>query len=190
MRLFAKRRSAVRAGATRRSLSPKRAKVRLYSHLISIKTAIGLLQMPEALAYCGMVRSSLLWVTVLGSAVLANACGSKPSVNNHGTDPFDAGSNQDAAAGATGNDDGGGLVVGIGDGGESGGGMSETLSIKAEVSTVTVDVGKAPPEVAIHAFLGKDPVKVAWSVDRGDLASISPGVGSDTALVPTGNSAG
>jgi len=157
---------------------------------LSIKGAIGLLQMPEALAYCGMVRSSLLWVVVLGSAVAANACGSKPSVNNHGNDPFDAGNNdQDAAAGSNGNDDGGGLVVGIGDGGDSGG-VSETLTIKADSSTVTVDVGKALPEVAIHAFLGKDPVKVAWSVDRGDLASISPGVGTDTALVPTGNSAG
>jgi hypothetical protein len=69
-------------------------------------------------------------------------------------------------------------------------GVSETLTVKAESTTVTVNIGEALPEVAVTAFLGDEPVKVAWSVDRGDLAGVTPGVGSETKFVPTGNAGG
>src|SRR6185369_4269529 len=134
-----------------------------------------------------MVRSSLPWVVLLGSAVLVNACSSKPSVNNP-SDPYDAGPN-DQTAGGSNLDDGGGLIVGNAGAGSTTG-VSETLTVKAESSTVSVELGKALPKVAVRAFLGKDPVKVAWSVDRGDLASVGPGVGLETSLTPTGSAAG
>src|SRR6478736_275985 len=136
-----------------------------------------------------MVRSSLLWVA-LGSAVLAGACSSKPSVNNH-TDPFDAGTNDPGTGGGSnGGDDGGGLVVGNDTAGTSNGGVNETLTIKAESSMVAVDPAKPMPKVVVRAFLGKVPVKVAWSVDRGDLGSVGPGTGSETSFTPTGSTAG
>ena len=40
------------------------------------------------------------------------------------------------------------------------------------------------------AFIGAVPAKAAWSVDHGDLASVSPGVGSETAFVPSGTAGG
>jgi hypothetical protein len=136
-----------------------------------------------------MVRTGLLSVLVFGSTLLAGGCGSKPSVNNH-ADPFDAGTGQghDAAAGANG-DDGGGLVVGNGDAGAPDG-INAKLTVKAESTTVTVELGQALPKVPVKAFLGDEPVQVAWSVDRGDLGGISPGVGAQTALVPSGNAGG
>jgi len=132
-----------------------------------------------------MVRTAPFWVLLLGSAVLGSACSSKPSVDNH-PDPYDAGSN--AQAGSNG-DDGGGLMVGNAGSGSSTG-VSQTLTVKAESSTITVELGKPAPKLVVRAFLGGDPVQVAWSVDRGDLASVSPGVGLETTLVPTGNAAG
>ena len=138
-----------------------------------------------------MLRTAPRWVLLLGSAALFGACGGNPAVNKQ-PDPFDAGGNGaqggGSAAGSNG-DNGGGFIIGIGDGGESDG-VSETLTVKADSSTVTVNLGDALPEVAVTALLGGVPAKVAWSVDRGDLASISPGVGSETTFVPTGNAAG
>ena len=126
-----------------------------------------------------MVRKVRLVALLLGSAALFSACGN-PQLS-HSDDTFDSGTRdgQDAAAGSSGGDDGG-LVVG------SAGtsvGVTETLTVKAESSTVTVNIGEAPPEVAVTAFLGNAPVQAAWNVDRGDLASISPGVGTLEAAV-------
>src|SRR6478735_7162025 len=113
-----------------------------------------------------MVRSSLLWAVLVSSAGFSIACGSNPAINTP-PDPFDAGSGHDGdASGGANGDDGGGLVVGTG------------------------DAGAALPKVAVKAFLGDVAVKVGWSVDRGDLASISPGAGSQTTLIPTGNAGG
>src|SRR6188768_832673 len=137
-----------------------------------------------------MVRTLPRWVLLLTSTALFGACGSNPAVTNPGN-TLDAGTgdDQDAGAGSKG-DDGGGLMVGNGNAGSSSGEVTEKLTVKAERSTVTVELGSALPEVAMTAFLGDVPAKVAWRVDRGDLASISPGIGSETAFVPTGNTAG
>jgi len=138
-----------------------------------------------------MLRTAPSLLLVLASVAAVSACGGTPAVNNK-DQPFDAGSNDDADAtagggGWKGND--GGLNVGNGDAGASDD-VGGTLSVKAEKTTVTVNVGAALPKVAVSAFLGDVPAQVAWSVDRGDLASISPGVGSETSLVPTGNAGG
>jgi WD40 repeat protein len=134
-----------------------------------------------------MVRTAL-WVLLLSSSALFSACGSNPAVN-HPPDPLDAGGDDDAQAAAAGSngDDGGGLIVGSAGAGD---GVSQTLTVKAAKSIVTVELGEALPEVAVQAFLGDELAKVAWSVDRGDLASISPGVGSETAFVPSGTAGG
>jgi len=138
-----------------------------------------------------MLRTAPHWVLLLGSAALFGACGSNPDVNKQ-PDPFDTGGNGaqggGAASGSNG-ENGGGLIIGIGDGGASDG-VSETLTVKADSSMVTVNLSDALPKVPVTALLGGVPTKVAWSVDRGDLASISPGVGSETTFVPTGNAAG
>ncbi len=82
-----------------------------------------------------MVRTAPLWVLFLGSAALVSACGSNPAVTNQG-DGFDAGpdNGQDAAAGSNG-DDGPGLIVGSAGASD---GVNETLTVKAERTTVTV----------------------------------------------------
>jgi hypothetical protein len=134
-----------------------------------------------------MVRTAPLWLLLLGSAALFSACGSTPVIT-HQTDLYDAGndSGHDAAAGSDGHDSGG-LIIGSAGAAD---GVSETLTVKADSSTVTVNLGDALPHVAVRAFLGNLPAKVGWSIDRGDLASISPSVGSEATFVPTGNAAG
>ena len=136
-----------------------------------------------------MLRRAPLMVLLLGSVSVFNACGSNPAVSNEGQ-PFENGgsggrSGNDAGTSAKGGD--GELIVGSAG---SDDGVSDTLTVKAETKTVTVNLGEAVPKVAIDAFLGDVPVKVAWSVDRGDLASVTPGAGSKTSLVPTGSAGG
>ncbi|HKO49475.1 MAG TPA: Ig-like domain-containing protein [Polyangiaceae bacterium] len=135
-----------------------------------------------------MLRTAPFLLLLLSSVAAVSACGSNPVVQNK-DQPFDAGGNDDdldaAAAGSNGNDSG--LIVGNAG---SNDGVNETLTVKAERTTVTVELGAALPKVAVTAYLGDVPVKVAWSVDRGDLASVSPGVGSKTSLVPTGSAGG
>ncbi|HEY3256617.1 MAG TPA: hypothetical protein VGJ91_21815, partial [Polyangiaceae bacterium] len=137
-----------------------------------------------------MARTALLWVLV-GSVALVSACGSNPAVNNQPNGFGAAGKdNQDpSAAGSSNGDDDPGLIVGNGDGGAADG-VSGTLTVKAESTTVTVNIGEPLPEDAVRAFVGGVPSKVAWSVDRGDLGSVSPSVGSEAAFVPTGTAGG
>jgi len=138
-----------------------------------------------------MLRTAPLLALLLGSVTVFSACGGKPAINNQGP-ALDAGihDDQDAAGGSNGDDSG--LVVGDGAGnaGTSNGGVTEKLTVKAESATVTVNLGEALPKVAVTAFLGAVPVKVAWSVDRGDLANVTPGVGAETELVPNGSAGG
>src|SRR6187431_2126867 len=99
----------------------------------------------------GMVRTLPRWVLLLTSTALFAACGSNPAVTNPGN-TLDAGAGDDQDAGT--GDDGGGLMVGNGNAGSSSGGVTEKLTVKAERSTVTVELGSALPKVAITAFLG------------------------------------
>jgi len=136
-----------------------------------------------------MFRNAPLVLLLLGSAALVSACGGNPAVNNQGQS-FDTGGKggsdgNDGNAGSK--DDDPGLIVGSAGADD---GVNDTLTVKAESDTVTVNIGKAPPKVAVSAFLGDKPAQVAWSIDRGDLAGVSPGVGSKTSLVPTGNAGG
>ena len=133
-----------------------------------------------------MLRSAPLIVLLLCSVAGASACGGNPSVSNK-DQPFDAGGN-----GGNGGNDGtgaGGPGLIVGSAGDDTA-VTDTLTVKADSDTITVNLGAAPPQVAVAAFVGGVPAQVAWSVDRGDVASVSPGVGSKTALVPTGKLGG
>ena len=138
-----------------------------------------------------MLRRAPLMALLLGSVAVFNACGSNPAVTNDGP-PFENGGN--GGSGNNGNDAGNSAKGGDGDliVGSAGtdDGVSDTLTVKAETTTVTVNLGEDLPKVAVTAFLGDVPVKVAWSIDRGDLASVTPGAGSKTSLVPTGSAGG
>lgn len=129
-----------------------------------------------------MVRSASVWFSLLGSVALLSACGSNPAVGNQPGGFAGSGGGQDATGGS-------GPILTVGDGG-SPDGVDETLTIQAESTTVTVNLGEPLPRLSVKAFLGTAPAKVAWSVDRGDLASVSPGVGTESAFSPTGNAAG
>ncbi len=159
----------------------------MHAHLLSIDAAIWLQIATEAFAYYRYGSHSAALGLVPRFSRSGQRLRQQSAVTNQG-DGFDAGPDdgQDAAAGSNG-DDGPGLIVGSAGASD---GANETLTVKAERTTVTVNLDEAPPEVAVSAFLGDVPARVAWSVDRGDLAGVSPGVGSETAFVPTGSAGG
>ena len=58
------------------------------------------------------------------------------------------------------------------------------------LQTITVAAGQTTPTVAYKATLNGNPVSAAWTVDRGDLATIGAGPSPDGTLKPTGTTGG
>ncbi len=55
-----------------------------------------------------------------------------------------------------------------------------------EPQTVTVDLGASSPTVSFEALLDGEPIAAAWSVDRGDVATITLGASKTGVVTPTG----
>jgi len=132
-----------------------------------------------------MVRTAPSFIALFCVTLVLGGCGD-PDVT-HGFEGIDGTSGKGQGTGASGNL-GGGLT--IGDAGAPGSGVTEMLRLKADKTQVTVEAGEALPEVNVTALLGDVPVQVAWSVDRGELATLSPSVGSKTILTPSGSAGG
>jgi hypothetical protein len=58
------------------------------------------------------------------------------------------------------------------------------------LQTITVPVGQTMPSVTFKATLDGAPIKAAWTVDRGDLATIAAGPSEQGVLQPTGSTGG
>ena len=140
-----------------------------------------------------MLRTTPRFAAFMGTVALVSACGGDPSIYNpkKGIDDSNQDDGKQGAAGMKGSDDP--LMIGNA-GSDSQGdpddGRTGELNVMADATEVVVERGEALPEVKVKAFLGKTPVQVAWSIDRGELAGISPDVGSSTTFVPSGNVGG
>jgi hypothetical protein len=81
--------------------------------------------------------------------------------------------------------------VGVGGAGQTTGGSMQGLDVQpADPQTITVAIGQATPTVDYKATVNGSPANVAWSIDRGDVGSITTGPASSTSFTPKGKSGG
>src|SRR5271170_1857506 len=131
------------------------------------------------------LRSSFLCLFLpLLIGVLAAACGSSNSDSSFGQhDTTDAGVTGDGTTPPR--DSGlineGSIINGDGSGGSSGGSGDSSAGFDVEptaLQTVTVTLGMPIPTVVFTATDQGQPVTAGWSVDAGNLASITSGASS------------
>ena len=142
------------------------------------------------------LRSStgMLFVPLAIGAWLA-ACGSG-STQSSFTGGVDSGSSDGTTpSGDSGPGTGdGGSLIGSGDGGEGGAqGGDSAAGFDVEPSTLqtlTVTLGQPVPTVVFTATDDGQPVSAGWSVDRGNLASITAATSPDGTVTPTGTTGG
>jgi hypothetical protein len=60
----------------------------------------------------------------------------------------------------------------------------------AALQTITVPAGQTMPTVTYAATLGGQPIKAAWTIDRGDLGTIGAGPSAQAVFQPTGMTGG
>jgi hypothetical protein len=124
------------------------------------------------------------WLLLLGTSLVAStsvaACGGKGSGTGAGS------TTTTGAGGGT-----GGGITGLGGSFLDGGGTNQTLDVEpSTLQTIPVVAGVAMPPIAYTATLSGVPVTVAWSVDRGDAATITPASGTGATFAPTGTAGG
>ncbi len=129
------------------------------------------------------LRSTLWLLTFASSAAYFAACNSTPEFE--GDSGGDGDGDNGAAGAGNGEADGDSdIEVPVGDGDDSSG-ASFSVSPK-KLQTITVEMGENNPSVEFEALLGDKPVKAGWSVDRGDIASITVGASKTGTITPTG----
>src|SRR6478735_7544505 len=64
------------------------------------------------------------------------------------------------------------------------------LAVTAESTLVEVTIGQTPRKIRLEATQNGVPVDASWTVDRGDIGSISPAIASSVAFVATGKTGG
>jgi hypothetical protein len=80
---------------------------------------------------------------------------------------------------------------GPGDGGGGSGGSGGTLTIEpSDPQTLTVTLGQTMPSVQYNAAYNGTPVSVAWTIDRGEVASVVTGPSASTTVAPKGTAGG
>jgi len=140
-------------------------------------------------------RSSLfiLFVPLLVGAIAAACGGSNPGSTfvQHGLDGGDDGTTPLSDSGSGGGHDGS-FINGDASGSSSGGGDSSAgFDVEpSAVQTVTVTIGQPIPTVVFKATEMGQPVTAGWSVDRGNLASITAGASVTGTVAPTGTGGG
>src|SRR5580658_7006629 len=139
-----------------------------------------------AMAHSG--RPLALLVASLLTAAVGGACGSS-SGGSVFTGADGGSSGGDDALGDDGSSqDGTCLLCGDGAGGDAPFGVFDVEP--STLQTITVTAGQTTPTVPFQATLGPNPVGAAWTVDRGDLASINAGPAPTGTLAPTGTTGG
>jgi len=138
----------------------------------------------------GMLRLPLAGLLApLVAAVVAGACGSSPAGSAfHGADGGDGSIGDDALGDDSPSLPDGPCFICDGSGGSDAQGVFDVEP--ASLQTVTVTAGQMMPTVVYSATLGGSPVGAAWTVDRGDLASIDAGPSPTGTLAPTGTAGG
>jgi hypothetical protein len=133
-----------------------------------------------------MLRGHRLWVTGLGIALAGGAslgaCGSKGGSSGNGV----GGTSTTSGSGAGGGGGTGNTGIVLGDAGPK-----QQLDVEpSALQTLAVNAGQTTPTVTYTATLGGVATPVSWSVDRGDLATISTGQVSTATFAPTGTAGG
>ncbi len=143
-------------------------------------------------------RSSffLLFVPLLAGA-LAAACGGNSTPGStfgpHGLDGGDDGTSPLSDSGTSSGGHDGSFINGDASGSSSGGGGDSSAGFDVEPSalqTVTVTIGQPLPTVVFKATEMGQPVTAGWSVDQGNLATITAGVSATGTVAPTGSAGG
>ncbi len=131
---------------------------------------------------------SILAVFTLSSAIFA-ACGSDPSLSDGGGDGDLGGDGDgDSSLAGAGNGDGDGDIDLGGDGdGDGDGDGAGVLSVTPEdAQTITIDIGDTSSEVEFLAFYDGQDAEAAWSVDRGDIGTVTRGPSHQGVFTPSG----
>jgi len=130
-------------------------------------------------------RSSLWFALPVVIAALASACGSGSGGSAFTPGPPEGGT--DGSSGSSGSGGSSGSLLGDASGSSSGAGDAAAgFDVQPNtLQTVTVTLGQKPPTVVFKAFENGQPVGAGWTVDRGDLASITMGTSITGTVAPT-----
>lgn len=130
--------------------------------------------------------STLLLTAVLLASGGFAACSNNPKVGGDGDGD---GTGDAGASGGDGDSIGDGDLSIPGDGdGDSGSGV---FSVEPEaLQTITVDIGSTSPTASYEAFLNGSPIAAGWSVDRGEIGSVTLGAAQTGVFTPTGRVGG
>ena len=145
-----------------------------------------------------------VWLSVSLACVLGatSGCGSSGGGNGYGDVTDDGGGTTTQDATTTTSNDGSAPGDAAMDASnappslvpEAGGDVSSAtgpLTISpSTLQTITVTAGQTTPTVAFSASLGSTPVSAAWTLDRGDLATVGAGPSTTATVAPTGTTGG
>ncbi len=128
-----------------------------------------------------------VWVVALGTALAGvasfGACAA--------TQAASSGAGAGAGTSSTGTTLGtGGDTSGLGGLFAVSGGNGALAVTPTAIQTLDVTAGQTMPTLKYSATLGGAPASVTWSVDRGDLGTITTGPASSTTFAPTGTAGG
>jgi hypothetical protein len=141
----------------------------------------------KVFALMGKLHPLTALLTSLLVAAVGGACGS----SSHGSD-FNPGGDDASTNGDGASSDGppsfsDSPSFGDGSTGDSAAGFDVEPSA---LQTITVAAGQTTPTVQYTATLNGNPIGAAWTVDRGNLATIGAGPSSQGVLAPTGTTGG
>lgn len=141
-----------------------------------------------------MARIWSRWETLLSLSLAmaaAAACGLSPSGSDFEQPPgADGSGNPDGGAAGSGGT-GGGIDIDPGDAGDDPDDAGIAFDVHPEgLQTITVVAGQSTPTVTFSATLHGNAVSPAWSIDRGDVGSISGQPSSTATFVPSGKAGG
>ena len=141
-------------------------------------------------------RLGIFLVSALGAAVLAAACGggSSSTGGTAGTTATGTGGTGGSNSGGNGGmgGDGGDIFVGPASGvGGTGGAQMQGFDVLPSLpQEITVVAGQNTPTVTYTSYLDGNPIGAGWSVDRGEIGSITPGPASTATFTPKGTAGG
>ncbi len=127
---------------------------------------------------------ALSFAIVLGAAFAACDDGGSGAGQSGGNGAQSSTSNSSGGNGGSG--EGGGFDIP-----SNGGGTSQGFDVQpAAPQTLLVTIGDAPPTLTYTATNNGSPANAGWSVDKGNIGTVTPGPDSSSVFTPTGTTGG